>query len=528
VVETIAENPVLLLFIVVGLGAAIGTVKVFGVSLGPAAALFVGLALSAYDEKLALPEGLQALGLALFTYTVGLAGGPAFAAGMRKGGVRVVLVVVGMLVALTGATYAVAQLSGLDRGARAGLFAGSTTNTPALAAAINDLKDAGTSNPTTAYSLAYPVGVVAMILMAAAMLRRGETHPPAAPMATPAPEPATSRTVLVRRAELPPLGDLSRFAGQALTFSRFRHADVVAMATAEVRLVPGDLVVVVGPEEAVTAFTEWSGERSDEHLALDRRNLDFRRMVVSNRHLAGRRIGDLEITARHGAVITRVRRGDTDLVARDDLTLQLGDRVRVVGPSDRLAAVARELGDSDRSLFEFDAIAFSIGMVAGALIGLVNLPLPGASVKLGIGGGTLIAGLVLGVLARTGPLTWQVPQAANLTLRQLGTLVFLACVGTRSGTQFADALKTHTGVRIIGAAVVVCTVWALLSSLCIRFLLQRSPAESAGFLAGVQTQPAVLSFAMERTQGDDRVAYAYALALPLAMVAKIVLVQYLA
>lgn len=526
-VETLAENPILLLFLVVGIGAAFGQVRVYGVSLGPAAALFVGLAVSAYDERLALPESLQALGLALFTYTVGLAAGPTFVAGMRKGGLRVVLVVVGLLVVVTGVAYGVSEGFGLARGDRAGLFAGSTTNTPALAAAINDLKDEDTTNPATAYSLAYPFGVVSMIVTAAVMLRRGEKHPPTAPLAIAAPEPATSWTVRVERDDLPMLGDLSHFAGKVLTFSRYRHAGEVHVATSDVHLRAGDLVVVVGPEDAVHAFTGFAGDRSDEHLPLDRRSLDFRRMVVSNRSLAGRRIGDLGLTARYGAVITRVRRGDADLVAHDDLTLQLGDRVRVVAPVDRLTAVAKEVGDSDRSLTEFDAVGFAIGMAAGALIGLVAVPLPGATIKLGVGGGTLISGLFFGVISRTGPITWQLPQAANLILRQLGTLVFLACVGTRSGSQFAEAIKTNTGIRIVGAAVVLCSIWAVMTSVAIRFLLQRSPAESAGFLAGVQTQPAVLSFAMGRTNGDDRVAYAYALALPLAMVAKIVLVQYL-
>jgi putative transport protein len=526
-VDTLAENPILLLFLVVGIGAAVGSIRIAGVSLGPAAALFVGLALSAYDERLALPEVLQTFGLAIFTYTIGLAAGPAFVAGMKHGGTRVVLVVLGIIGMGAIYTYAISEAAGLGRGDRAGVFAGTNTNTPALAAAIDDLKDEHTQNPTTGYSLGYPFGVISGILAAAILLRRGEVHPPAAPYGEPAPAPATTWTVEITRADMPALGDLHTFGGEPLTFGRYRHDGHIDTATADVRLRPGDLVTVVGPAPTVVAFCDWAGTRSDVHLPLDRRGYDFRRITISNRALAGSRVRDLDLTSRYGAIVTRVRRGDIDVVATDDLTLHLGDRVRVVGPSDRLPDVARVLGDSDRSLAEVDAIGFAFGIVAGALIGLISIPLPGATVKLGIGGGTLIAGLVLGVMSRVGPVTFQLPTSANLTLRQLGTLVFLACVGTRSGNQFKDAITTSAGVKIVLTAAVVSTMLAVTTALAIRFVLLRSPAESAGFVAGVQTQPAVLAFATQRTNGDERVSHAYAMALPIAMVVKIVLVQFL-
>ncbi len=522
------ENPLLVLFLVVGFGAALGTIKVLGVSLGPAFALFLGLAVSAGDHEITIAPQIRDLGLILFTYTVGLASGPAFVAGMRKGGVRVVASVVGLVLALVGLVALASELLGLDAGQRAGLFSGASTNTPALSAALTKLGTTS-SNPVVGYSLTYPFGVVAMIVVAAVVLNprrsRGTAHGEVAIAERPV---TVGWTVLVTKPDLPSLGALRRGLDEAIAFGRVEQNGNVEVATADVVLLPGDLVTVFGPKEVVEGFAAHAGERSDRHLALDRRSLDYRRMVVSNRHLAGKRLADLDLGPQFGATVTRIRRGDTDMVARDEMVVQLGDRLRVVAPRQRLGAVATYLGDSDRSLSEVDAIGFALGLAFGLLIGVVGVPLPGGgTVKLGAAGGTLVAGLVLGVVSRIGPITFQVPYSANLTLRQLGTLVFLAAVGISSGAAFADALHSNEGIRLLTAGAVLAASFAVLTLLVIQRVLPRGPVEESGLVAGIQTQPAVLSFATERTNGDDRVAAAYALALPIAMVAKILLIQLL-
>jgi putative transport protein len=533
VIEILTDNPLLVLFLVIAIGALFGSIRAWGVALGPAAALFTGLALGAIDDGIsgapALPT-LQTLGLVLFTYTVGLAAGPTFLAGMRRGGAVAGSAAIGLVGFLAALVTLVGLALDLDTGSRAGLFAGSTTNTPALQAAIDALAGRPeVSDPVVAYSLAYPSAVVMMILVLVVMLRDRPSHPPSprAALLTDQ-QPARSWTVRITRPDLPPLGELRHFEGSALAFSRYERDGVVDVATSDIRLQPGDLVVVVGPAPTVEAFSAWAGERSDRHLALDRHTLDFRRMVVSNRALAGSRIGDLDLTARYGAVITRVRRGDTDLVATDQLALQLGDRVRVVAPSNRLPAIAKVLGDSDRSLAEVDAVGFAAGIGLGVALGLVTIPMPGGGdLALGTGGGPLIAGIVLGAVTRTGPVTWQLPQAANLTLRQLGVLMFLASAGLRSGSTFADAVFTSAGAELAAAGLVLSSTFAVVVAVVMRLLLQRDPIESAGLLSGVETQPAAYAFANDRTHGNDRVAAAYALVLPVGIIAKIVIVQFL-
>jgi len=529
----VIDNPLLLLFMVVGVGAAIGQVRVKGIALGPAAALFVGLAVSAADARLAnMPVIVSQIGLALFIYTVGLASGPSFLAELRRGGAKALVGVTLLLGAVALAVVAIASAFGLDVGARSGLFAGTLTNTPALSAAIAALgtraTDGSVTDPVIGYSLAYPLGVLAMLLAAAWSLGRGtKTDVVRSGAAARIDTNATSATVLVRREGLPPLGELRHWDECHLAFGRYEHDGAVQLATTDVRLQPGDTCTVIGVPEDVRRFIAWAGEPSTRHLALDRSMLDFRRISVSNRKLAGTHLRSLELEARYGATVTRVRRGDADLVVDGDFVLRLGDRLRVVGPAARLGDVAVLLGDSDRSLGEVDAMGFALGLSIGLLIGLISIPLPGGgNIELGVGGGPLIAGLVLGTFSRTGPITWQIPHAANLTLRQLGILVFLSAIGIRSGATFADALGTGVGARIAAAAAIL-TLFVAGSSLLLTRLVTNDSATAAGQIAGIETQPAVHAYATEASRGDPRVDAGYALVLPLAMIVKLILVQLL-
>jgi putative transport protein len=528
VVDLLAGDPVLLVLLVVGLGAGLGTVRVKGVSVGPAAALFVGLAVGSVDESLSDAQGLtvlRELGLVLFTYTIGLSSGPTFLNGLRRGGATAAGATVALVVGLGGMCAAAAALLDLSPAERSGLFAGAATNTPALQAASDSLSS---GDPVVAYSLAYPTAVVAMLVMVSLVLGRRLPLPAALDPPVPHPKPARviNWTVAVTASGLPPLADMrSRFPG--IGFSRVERAGRVEIATAEHRLEPGDVVVVLGPEAAVEAFARQVGERSDRHLPLDRSQLDFRRIAVSNRRLAGMLLADLDLPHQHGVVPTRVRRGDQDLVATDDLELELGDRVRVVGPSDRLVQVARLLGDSERRLAEVDALGFAVGATAGVALGTAALHLGSVELGLGVGGGPLVVGLVLGVITRTGPITWQIPHAANQVIRQLGILMFLACAGLGSGTAFADAIGTRQGLELVAAGAVLGTAFAAVVPLVVTLLARRDAVEAAGMLAGIETQPAALAYGLERTDGDVRLSRAYALVFPIAMIAKVVVVQLL-
>jgi putative transport protein len=525
--DTLASNPVLLLFVVAALGFAVGRIRVGGFSLGVAAVLFAGIALGALDDRLKLPDPFWVLGLALFVYTVGLASGPGFIGAMRRRGWatnRIVLsaIVASALVALAGHAWL-----GLSGPRATGAFAGGETNTPALAAALETLKgkegfDQLAADPIVGYSLSYPLGVVLPLLVVWAVLRRERRRP-----GVPAPA-LFVRTVLVERGA-GTLDQLRERHGGSVSFGRLKRAGALVAAVGTLEPAPGDLLSVVGTADEVALIERELGRRAPEEIELDRHELDFRRIVVSSRAVAGRRIVDLHLEDRFGAAATRLRRGDVDLVAEPDLHLELGDAIRIVAPRARMREIAAFFGDSFRALGEVDVLTFSAGIAAGLALGAVAFPLPGGgSFSLGFAGGPLVAGLVLGALARTGPFVWQLPYTANLTLRQFGMVLFLAGVGTRSGPAFADAIVDPSALLAIAVGAAV-TATALLILLGAGTRLLHLPTPTLiGVLAGMQTQPAVLAYASDQLDNERELTLGYASVYPVAMITKIVIAQVLA
>ncbi|MCS6889416.1 MAG: transporter, partial [Chloroflexus sp.] len=226
-------------------------------------------------------------------------------------------------------------------------------------------------------------------------------------------------------------------------------------------------------------------------------------------------------------VITRIRRGDAEILPHGDTTLELGDRVRVVTQRDNMERVTNFFGDSYRALAEIDVVSLGLGMALGMLVGLIPFPLPGGgSFSLGLAGGPLIVALLLGWRGRTGPIVWSLPYSANLTLRQVGMTLFLAGVGTRAGYSFVTTLTQGNGLLLFLSGALI-TVPVAFATLFIGYKLLKLPFSLlAGMLAGLQTQPAVLAFANEQT-GNEAPNIGYAMVYPTATIAKIILAQLL-
>lgn len=524
VANVLVNSPTLLLFVVAAAGFLVARLRVRGFSLGVAAVLFAGIAASAIDERLVLPEPVWVLGLALFVYTVGLASGPGFVAVLRRRGLATNALVLAAIAAATGVSLGGLALAGLSGPTAAGAFAGGLTNTPALAAALEALKSGHAerlaADPIVGYSLAYPLGVILPLLAVWALLQRAARLSPSE-----LPELVT-RTARVRADGLASLAELRSAHGGTVAFGRVKRGDTLLVAADALRLSRGDQVTVVGPIDAVEQLVTELGGLSEERLSLDRHAVDSRRIVVSSPAMVGRHLADLDLGERFGATVTRVRRGDVDLVAEPDTTLELGDRVRVVAPRERIAEVTRAFGDSYRALGEIDVLTFAVGIAIGLAIGAVRIPTGGGShFELGFAGGPLIVGLVLGSLGRTGPLVWQLPYQANLTLRQLGTILFLAGVGTKAGSAFAHTLTDTRALTVLGTGALT-TLVALAITLAVGSRVLRLPPRTlAGVVAGMQTQPAVLAFATEQSPDDREVNLGYATVYPVAMIAKIIVAQ---
>lgn len=533
-IDLLIDNPLLLLVVVSALGYLLGQIQIKGSSLGVAAVLFAGLAVGALHPDLKLPEFTTLLGLVLFVYAVGLSSGPGFFAALKRKGLRDNLLVVGVLLggfALAVGAYALFAFGGATV---AGLFAGSLTNTPALAAVLEALGDGQPGLRDAAvvgYSIAYPMGVIGMIL-AIVLMQHVWTIDYAAEAerirSTAVGQHLRSYSIQVEREGLEPLASLASNEGWDAIFGRVKRTDgSFELAEGATRLRPGDLVSVVATEEEAARVQQALGSWAEEQLEQDRRVFDFRRIFVSNPKVAGRRIRDLDFLRQYDAIVTRVRRGDVEWLVHGDTVLELGDRVRVVARPEVMGTISTFFGDSYRALSEVNLLTLSLGLLAGLLLGMVSVPLPGdVTFKLGLAGGPLIVGLILGRVGRTGPLVWYLPYSANLLLRQIGLVLFFAGVGTRAGYAFFTTLTQGGGLLIfLSGALITCTV--ALVTLVIGYRVFRMPmGVLTGMLAGLQTQPAVLSFALEQAK-NDLPNVGYATVFPVATIAKIILAQLL-
>jgi putative transport protein len=289
----------------------------------------------------------------------------------------------------------------------------------------------------------------------------------------------------------------------------------------------GAQVTAVGAPASLDRLETELGRGGERRLELDRADIDYRRIFVSSHDVAGRTLGALDLPGRFGAVVTRVRRGDVEILPHAGMVLELGDRVRVVARRSSMDDISKFFGDSYRALSEVDITSFALGLLLGLLIGLVPIPLPGGvTVKLGLAGGPLLVGLVLGARGFTGPLVWTMPYSANLTIRQLGLVLFLAGIGTQAGYPFVRTLASAHGMLLFGAGAAVTALTALLL-LWVGYRVIGMPfALLAGMLAGLQTQPAVLGFAVDQAK-SDLPNIGYATVYPTATILKIVLAQLL-
>ena len=511
-----ASSPLLALFVVVALGAAIGAIRIGPLRFGAAGALFVGLVVSALHPEVVSNHMsiVQPMGLAFFVYCVGISAGATFFQNLRKQtnllALTTVVCIVGAVIALVGG-----RLLGLSSGLTSGLFTGALTAAPALDTATRLTGDA---NAAVGYAFGYPVGVIGGILVVTITVTRKWVGP----KDTPSLAGSSLEAVSIRVSKHINTRDIDAWRDQRVRLSYLRRDGRTRVTAAGEDLLPGDHVVMVGDPESIRETAPLVGEILDHNLEDDRSDLAFERIVVSNPDVAGRSVCELNVTKRFGAVITRVRRGDLDLLARDDLDLQLGDHVAVVVPTDELDDVAEWLGDSERRVAEVDGMAFGIGLVLGLLLGIVSFPLPGGQgFQLGAAAGPLIVGMLLGALRRTGPLVWTLPAAANLTIRQIGLMLFLAALGLNAGPQFASLLGSPEGWRAALLAAVMVVVCCVIQALGAKFI-GLSSARAAGGIAGFLGQPAVLQAADARVT-DERIEAAYATLFAFAIIIKILL-----
>ncbi|MEM8584402.1 MAG: TrkA C-terminal domain-containing protein [Bacteroidota bacterium] len=535
-VEVFRDNPLLLLFAVIAVGYGLGEIRIRGFKLGVAAVLFVGLGFGAIDPSFSVPQLVIFLGLTIFVYTVGLSSAPAFFASFKQGSNRDLYFIVGTLVLSAVVTWGFHWWFGFDAATTGGLFAGASTNTPALAGLLDAIEKTAGQNELTAmsqravvgYSLSYPMGVLGVMLGIGWLQRlmRVNYREEAEMLSQKFPlgQRLASHTLVITNEQMAGknLRELRQELGLNLVFGRIKRGDQVQLSNWDTELAMGDELVVIGADRQLVKARELLGPIADKELSYDRSVYDVRRLFVSNPDVAGKTIASLNLGQHFSVLISRVQRGDMDLLAGGETVLELGDRILLVARREDLPALFKVFGNSYESLSRINLLSFGLGITFGLLLGLITISLPGGySFSLGYAGGPLIVALILGQLRRTGPIVWTLPYGANLTLRQLGLILLLAGIGIRSGQTFYQTLATDLGWKLFLASTFI-TIFTTFFTLVVGLRLVGIPFS---FLTGmVGSQPAVLDFALERS-GNNYPLIGYTRMLPVALIGKILLVQ---
>jgi putative transport protein len=535
--DLILQSEELLLFLVIAIGFLVGQIKVKGFSLGVSGVLFVGLFFGAWSaegqEAFHIAEQVMHVGLILFVYAVGLSSGPGFFSSLKARGLRFNAALLIALISGAVLTLWLGLLMGLPEGQIAGIYCGGLTNTPALAAVTELMQRANMGDPSDAvvgYSIAYPYGILGGMLsfqIFAWFFRKSAiTEKAQADAQSHKKTDLKNATFEITNSVLfnKVIGELEVQKYTGLIISRHRHGETIQVPTKYTILHEGDIVDVVGASVDVDKAETYFGTASTKSLKTIGGPTTVRRILMSRKKLAGLTIEQLDLGRRFNAQVTRLRRADIDIIPTYDEPVEIGDRLRVVMPTERAKDVADYFGDSERSISELDYTAITLGISLGVLIGMIPLKVPGGTaVSLGFAGGPLVAGLILGKLGRTGPIVWSIPLESNHTLRHIGLLFFLAAVGVMAGGRFLDALSNN-GWQLLLLGVGTTTVTTGLMLLLLRYLGKASVVSAIGATSGMQTQPATLARAYDMSKSDETYV-SYAITYPVAMVGKILIAQ---
>jgi putative transport protein len=516
--NVIGGQPILAIFLAIGLGYLVGQINLGGFSLGVGAVLFVGLAIGAFAPKAQITGPIGLIGLIMFLYGIGILYGRQFfegmtgAAGRKYNLLAFVAVVAGLLVAL-----GLGQAFGVSIGQTLGLYAGSMTSTATLQAALDVMRN---SDPSIGYSVAYPFGVIGPILCIYFMTQRVR------PKFPPKVQRFHMREVT--------LGDkftggnfeeLSKSLPSGAQITLVRKGGQNFAPEGDLSLAPGDAVMLVAESEGdIDEAVRGLGTAAPGRIVKDRSALDYIRVFVGKANLVGIPLAKLPLPSGFPLHLLHVRRYDMDIVPVPDLALEFGDRVGVLTPPDRKDEVRRYFGDSIKSAAEFSYVSLGVGMVLGVLLGLIPIPIPGVGVvTLGIGGGPLIIALILGKLRRSGPLLWVMPLPANIVLRNFGLALFLAAVGINAGQPFVRTVsETGLTMLLIGVAVLLTTVVIVL---IVGYYMMKIPFDDLlGVTSGATGNPAILVYST-RMAPTERPDIGYAMIFPSMTIVKVIAVQ---
>lgn len=539
-------HSILLLSFVIAAGIQLGKIKVFGVSLGITLVLFVGIILGHFGFTINhnVIHFFKEFGLILFVYSVGMQVGPGFFSSFKQGGITLNMLACGIVFLGVLTAVILHYATGIPMPTMVGILSGAVTNTPGLGAAQQAFSDMhGVSDNTIAlgYAVAYPLGVIGIILSIILIKyifrvsfdkeneqlnSEDSSHTnEAKPISLIVKNPAIfNKTV----AELSNLLEHRDFVISRVWRDSNKQIEI---ASANTVLQENDKVFVITTETDAETIKTFIGEEIDmERKQWIRMESQFinRRILITKPELNGKRLRQLKLRKLYGINITRINRAGVDLVAKPGLTLQVGDRVNVVGTETAVSNVEKVLGNSMKRLNEPNLITIFVGIALGIVLGSIPISFPGIPqpVKLGLAGGPLVVAILISRFGYHYKLITYTTQSANLMLREIGITLFLACVGISAGDGFVDTIVNNGGFAWIGYGFIITFVPLMIIGCIGRYFCKVNYFTLMGLIAGSTTDPPALAYS-NATAGNDAPSVGYATVYPLTMFLRVLTAQLL-
>lgn len=540
--ENSIAHIVLLYSFVIAVGVLLGKIKVFGVSLGVTFVLFAGILAGhfGFTGNGAILNFIQDFGLILFVFCIGLQVGPSFFSSFKKGGITMNMIAVGIVVL----NIAVALVLYYSLGGRVemsmmvGILCGAVTNTPGLGAANEALGQLQYNGPEIAmgYACAYPLGVIGIIGSIIAIryicrvnFRKEEEQLQDEEAANPHMKPHMMHLEMHNDAlEGKTLLQVKNFLGREFVCSRILQHGHVSIPRADTVFHMGDQLFIVCAEDDAEAIIAFIGPKIEVDWEKQDTPMVSRRILVTQSNMNGKTLGEMHFSSMYGVNVTRVNRSGMDLFANRNLTLQVGDRVMVVGPQDAVERVAAKMGNSLKRLDHPNIVTIFVGIFVGILFGSLPIMVPGmpTPVKLGLAGGPLIVAILIGRFGYKVKLVTYTTMSANLMLREIGIVLFLASVGIKAGGNFVQTVVEGDGLLYVGCGFLITVLPLLIMGTIARLRYKLNYFTLMGLIAGSNTDPPALAYS-NQTAGNDAPAVGYSTVYPLSMFLRILTAQLL-
>lgn len=534
-----------LLSLVSVIGLWLGHIKIRGVSLGIGGVLFGGIIVSHTMTQFGVNldhhtlHFIQEFGLILFVYTIGIQVGPAFFSSLRHSGLKLngfaflIVLFSGLLVII------LHKLFDIPLPAILGVFSGAVTNTPSLGAGQQILAELGVDTTVMGmgYAIAYPFGIVGILLsmwLIRIVFKINIDNEAQEYDAQTNSGKATLNTLNVRITN-PNLNglrldELPDFEQHDVAYSRLKRGEELLVPQADTTIQMGDVLHLVGKNNILQKMRLILGEVADVSLSTKGTLYRSERAVVTNEKVFGKKIRQLMLKGKYDVVISRISRAGVELVANGEMTLQFGDILTLVGRKEDIETVMTIIGNAQQKLQQVQMLPIFIGIGLGVLLGSIPIYLPGfpVALKLGLAGGPLVVALILSRIGSIGKIYWFMPPSANLALREIGIVLFLAVVGWKAGGNFLNTLLSQEGMVWITAGAVITAVPLLIVAVIARIYTKLNYLTLCGLLAGSMTDPPALAFANALKENSGAAALSYATVYPLVMFCRIILPQILA